>query len=621
MAIQHFGKYLFLDKIGSGGMAEVFLAKQRGIKGFEKVLAIKRILPNLTENPEFVTMFINEAKLAALLSHQNIVQIYELGHYENVYYIAMEYLMGKDLRTVFNQARTIGFPPSVGQVLLIFTKICSGLDYAHRKKDLNGHPLNIVHRDISPQNVLVSYEGEIKIVDFGIAKAASQTSETRAGMIKGKLAYLAPEQAWGKAVDCRSDIFAMGIVLYEMLTGQKLFTGQNEFSVLEKVREGKVDPVPSKLNPKVSPELEAILLKALAKDPKDRFQSAVDFQIALEDHMSQKGYDFSNVRLTQYLQGLFSVQMQQDSQRFRAAEQAAATTPTEDKMTVVRPTRRPATPATAAKGTRNPSHSTGRRIFRAVRRTTLTLILLFVSVVWMAQVDFPLIYSLRVRSPSAQAIVDDLARLPDTVFERWIVPQLPGLIDSPGEPQIASVLANAAVSSPESSLLPSPILAKTVDPGPRPLTPRERDEIQRLLAQVELDYDKGKLKEVEEKLRRIIDIDPSFPKPYILLGNVLIEQDESTKALRIIQEATKQFPENSRLHYDLGFLYLKFDLALLAKNELERGLELNPIGPASEKAINALEDLSKAPVSVKTNQPISIDLTRPLESVKEEKLP
>ena len=335
----HFGKYLLLDKVGTGGMAELFMAKQTGLKGFEKVMAIKRILPHLTEDPEFVTMFINEAKLAGLLSHQNIVQIFDLGHVENAYFIAMEYVMGKDLRTILHQAKVLNFPLPLGFALLIISKICAGLDYAHRKKDLHGKDLNLVHRDISPQNILVSYEGEVKLVDFGIAKAASNSSETRAGTLKGKLSYMAPEQAMGKPVDRRTDIFSLGIVLYESITGHKLFKGDNDFDTLEKVRQAKIIPPPTKLNAQITPELEAIVLKALAKEPEDRYPSTSDLQMDLEDYMSKSEHESSTVRLSKYLQKLFEEDIRRESKRFLADNAPASTLGAADQSTVVRPTR------------------------------------------------------------------------------------------------------------------------------------------------------------------------------------------------------------------------------------------------------------------------------------------
>ena len=617
MPPQHFGKYLLLDRIGSGGMAEVFLAKQRGIKGFEKILAIKRILPNLTENSEFVTMFINEAKLAALLSHQNIVQIFELGHFENVYYIAMEYVMGKDLRTFLQQTRSLNMPPSIGQILLIFTKACAGLDYAHRKKDLGGKDLKIVHRDISPQNILVSYEGEVKLVDFGIAKAASQSSQTRAGMIKGKLAYLSPEQAWGKPLDSRTDIFALGIILYEMLTGKKLYQGDDEFSTLEKVRQAKVDPPPSKLNAEISPELEAIVLRALAKEPRDRYQSVSELQMALEDLMSQRRYDFNTIRFTQYIQRLFSAQLEQDSERFRAAELASAETPTQDKSTVVRtvPRKRVAPePAPSTKrGIRKKPSSSLARAFATFRLTIMTLTLVFLTLVWMARVDFPLAYSLRVRSPSAQILIDNLARLPDRVFERWVLPYLKTPIPEPlrvVEAAPPSVKTISAVSAPGPITPIGSVPNTDARPHRGSLMPRDRQEVKRLIAESESDYNRGNLRLVEKKLRSVIDIDPYSPRAYHLLGTVLLEQKESLQALKIFEEATRLFPENPRLRYDLGFLYMDYNLVSLARNELTTAVELSPDGRQAAKAKRALEELSQA--VIETEETLSVTDPSPI---------
>jgi len=230
------------------------------MEGFEKTLAIKRILPHLNQNSEFVSMFINEAKLAAFLNHQNIAQIYDLGSAvplgftEPSYYIAMELIKGKDLRSMAQCIRKKGTILPIDHALSIVSQICYGLDYAHRKRDTQGRKLNIVHCDISPQNILVSFEGKVKIVDFGIAKAALSGAETRTGLLKGKLAYMSREQAWGRPVDRRTDIFATGIIFYEMLTGERLFKGDNEIETLEKVRAAKVIP-PHQFNPQIDKSL------------------------------------------------------------------------------------------------------------------------------------------------------------------------------------------------------------------------------------------------------------------------------------------------------------------------------------------------------------------------------
>jgi len=268
-----FGKYFLLQRINVGGMAEVFRAKTLGVEGFQKVLAIKRILPNIAEDEEFTTMFIDEAKIAVQLNHANIAQIFDLGKISDSYFIALEYVHGKDLRAIFDRLREKNARFSAQQAAFIASKIAEGLDYAHNKRDVHGKPLNIVHRDVSPQNVLISYEGEIKIVDFGIAKAASKASKTQAGILKGKFGYMSPEQVRGLSLDRRSDVFAIGIILYELLTGERLFKGESDYSTLEKVRNVEMVP-PTSLVPQIPAELERIVLKTLTKEREERYQTA-----------------------------------------------------------------------------------------------------------------------------------------------------------------------------------------------------------------------------------------------------------------------------------------------------------------------------------------------------------
>ncbi|HET7436620.1 MAG TPA: TonB family protein [Thermoanaerobaculia bacterium] len=268
-----FGQYVLVEKIATGGMAEVWKARMRGVEGFQKIVAIKKILPHLSDNQDFIEMFIDEAKLAAQLNHNNIIHIYDLGKIQSSYYIAMEYIDGFDLKTILRRATERDTPMTVELALFIASKIASALDYAHRKRDFEDRDMGIVHRDVSPQNVLISQEGDIKLCDFGIAKAASKASHTQAGALKGKLQYMSPEQAWGRNIDRRSDVFALATVLFEMLTARKLFTGDNELSILEQVREARVT-APSEFNDEVSPEIDRIVLKALQKDPANRYQTA-----------------------------------------------------------------------------------------------------------------------------------------------------------------------------------------------------------------------------------------------------------------------------------------------------------------------------------------------------------
>jgi len=271
-----FGKYLLLERISAGGMAEVFRAKAFGVAGFEKRFAIKKILPTISEDPEFVAMFIDEAKIASRLHHANICQIVEFGRVGRSYFQAMEYIPGCDLRnirkTLKAQARLV--PPEV--ILHVIERVCDGLDYAHRKTDISGQPLGIVHRDISPQNILVSYEGAVKLIDFGIAKAKNRVAKTQAGQIKGKFAYLSPEQIMGQPIDGRTDIFALGTVLWELLAGRELFTGENEMDILRKIIRAEIPPL-AQVNPTLPRELNALVMQALALSPEDRFETAADF--------------------------------------------------------------------------------------------------------------------------------------------------------------------------------------------------------------------------------------------------------------------------------------------------------------------------------------------------------
>ena len=276
-----YGKYLLVDKIAVGGMAELFKAKQKGPEDFQRIVAIKRILPHLAANQEFVTMFIDEAKLAAQLNHPNIGHIYDLGKIDDTYFIAMEYIEGSDLRAILRELtdRKIHLPLTIA--VFIAQALCSALHYAHSAKDADRRSMDLVHRDISPQNILISTSGEVKLVDFGIAKAATKASHTQSGALKGKLLYMSPEQAWGKKIDSRTDIFSLGTVLYEMLTGKKLFSGDSEMSILEKVRTATVTS-PKEAREDLPDSLERIVMKALKKDPSQRYQDCRGMQQALE---------------------------------------------------------------------------------------------------------------------------------------------------------------------------------------------------------------------------------------------------------------------------------------------------------------------------------------------------
>lgn len=278
---EQYGKYLLHERIARGGMAELFRGKIIGAKGFEKLVAIKRILPHLADQDEFVKAFIDEARLAAFLQHANIVQIYDFGEMGDSYYLSMEYLSGVDLKTVLQKADEKSQPLKLAMSLFyILPQICLGLQYAHDLKDLSGTHLNIIHRDLGPQNIFITYDGGVKIIDFGIAKASSHDATTYAGSIKGKVAYMSPEQAKGEHLDNRSDLFALGVLLYELATGHRVYAGETH-AILTKA--GNCDFLPPEQVKQGLPiSLYAIINKALNKEPHLRYQSAEQMRIDLE---------------------------------------------------------------------------------------------------------------------------------------------------------------------------------------------------------------------------------------------------------------------------------------------------------------------------------------------------
>jgi serine/threonine protein kinase len=283
-----YGPYTLLERIATGGMAEVFKAKRSGVEGFEKVVAVKRILPHLSDNKEFVDMFIDEAKVVAGLTHPNIVQIFDLGRLDDAYFIAMEYVHGNDLRSILRRAKDKGLRLPLDLAALVASRVCSALEHAHKRKDDKGRPMRVVHRDVSPQNILISFEGDVKLTDFGIAKASTKASSTDKGALRGKLLYMSPEQASGQPMDRRSDIFSLGIVFYEMMTDRKPFIGTSEKGILDTVRECRIDP-PSKWNDRIPEALERIATRALARDPDERYQDAGDMHRDLERALADLG--------------------------------------------------------------------------------------------------------------------------------------------------------------------------------------------------------------------------------------------------------------------------------------------------------------------------------------------
>ena len=294
-----FGKYYLLGLIARGGMAEVYRARRQ--TDSRQMLAVKVMRPQLAREARFIDMFHREGKLAMMLRNRCIVETHELGQHEGRHYIAMEYIGGRDLTQVLRRCQETNQRIPVPHAVYIAARIAEGLHFAHTLVDAAGRPLNIVNRDVSPSNVRLSYDGAVKLLDFGIAQALMKfTSEI--GILKGKFSYMSPEQIRGMPLDARTDVFSAGIILHEMLTTEKLFRGDTEFALMEKVRKAEVPP-PSNFNRRTTPELDAISLKALARDVADRYQSAAQLAAALDAVI--EGYRFDPTEVRQFMRQLF----------------------------------------------------------------------------------------------------------------------------------------------------------------------------------------------------------------------------------------------------------------------------------------------------------------------------
>jgi serine/threonine protein kinase len=299
------GSYEVLHRFATGGMAELFLARSLGPEGFEKLVVIKKILPRLAGNERFVRLFLDEARLAASLEHPNITHVFDLGRVDADYFFTMEFVHGRDLRSVLHRSVNLAKPLPIEHAVHVARDVASALNYAHDKCGPDGNLMGIVHRDVSPSNVLISYEGTVKLLDFGVAKAATSTVKTRTGSLKGKVSYMSPEQARGATVDRRSDIFSAGIVMWEMVTSHRLFKGPNDLATIQLII-NETPAVPSTLRPGCPPELDLIILRALAKDPDDRYQSASDLQSDLEELARENKLNTSSLALAAHLGVLFS---------------------------------------------------------------------------------------------------------------------------------------------------------------------------------------------------------------------------------------------------------------------------------------------------------------------------
>jgi serine/threonine protein kinase len=317
------GSYEIVRKLARGGMAELFLSRTVGPEGFEKLVVLKKILPSHAENPKFVRLFLDEAKLAATLDHPHIAHVYDMGKVDGHYFFTMEYVHGQDVRTTMRRATRLDRKFPIEHAVQIASNVAAALHYAHERRRADGTLLDIVHRDVSPSNVLVSYDGAVKLVDFGVAKATTSTVKTRTGTLKGKIAYMSPEQAKGAPVDRRSDIFSLGIMLWEMVTMQRLYKADNDLATIQMIINSKAQP-PSHLRPDCTVELDRIIMRALAINPDERYQTAEQLQIELEELAREQKLNQSTVSLRTYMHELFD-----DEIRAWSAAKASGQTLTE----------------------------------------------------------------------------------------------------------------------------------------------------------------------------------------------------------------------------------------------------------------------------------------------------
>lgn len=578
-----FGKYLLLEKLATGGMAQLYRAKIIGVEGFEKFIAIKQILPHLAHEEELITSFIDEAKLAALLNHQNIVQIYDFGSMENSYFITMEFLFGKDLRAVNAKAREKGTPVSLENALYLISKVCAGLDYAHKLKDFQGKSLNIIHRDISPQNIFLTYEGDVKIVDFGIAKAASQSTITQVGMIKGKVAYMSPEQAAGKVIDHRSDIFATGILLYELVACRRMFQGDDTLQILSKVREAEFTPLGT-LKGGLPEKLYDIVAKALTKEPEDRYQSLADMQADIEECIFRLNLRPSGRSMAEYLKLLFAEDIEAEGKRMAdaagagaasdRAQEAEAERRSVDKplaQTPPAPKAEPAPPAKAApKVSPKPAEAAkgGKKGPLAAVAGVAVLALLGGGYFLMG----------KGKGPDGTTAPTPVAQAPAPSAPQTSPP--PPAAPSAQSPAVeASLLVQKAVGLIESN----PGEAKTVLQQAVAKDPRS------IQGQFQLGHAYVKLKEYPKALdayAKAAEIDPKFADAFFNMGYVHAVRKEYAKAEQMYAKVVQLSPMYlDEALFNLGMVQEKQGKRKESLQNIEKSLSINPGNEPARKAL------------------------------------
>jgi serine/threonine protein kinase/Tfp pilus assembly protein PilF len=558
---ERFGDYLLIDRIAQGGMAELFLAKRRGVEGFEKTLAIKRILPELSWNREFVSMFINEAKIAARLSHPNIVQIFDFGKIDSYYFIAMEYVHGENLRALLQRSAQKQVALSADLAAFIAARACAGLDHAHRKTDETGRPLRIVHRDVSPQNVLVSYDGDVKVVDFGIAKAVAENPEATRGVLKGKLAYLSPEQVRGVSLDARSDIFAIGLVLYELLTGKKLFAQPDPAEVLDSIVHINPDEVARSLS-HVDRSLRDVLRRALALDPENRFRSAGEMQIALEDYLRASGDPGGTMQLTNLMRLLFDEKVGEHTSQILRSQLLA----------------RP--PRASRSAVRSGS---SKRLVAALGGAALGLVALLVA--------SPKLRASPPQPPPAPPQPKVAAPQPPSTVSRVEPPPQPAPppreeppADSVAPPEVPKAPAPDGLSdarrATEALAANHPGEAITAFDKAFALSPDLRTQYGAPYAKALTEEGKSLFETDSEaaarRFQEAIATDPDSFDAHFFLAKVYTRKSDPEAALREYREAIRINPKSADAQFNLGFVYFSQKRYEDAQRQYEKVIELSP---------------------------------------------
>jgi len=557
-----FGKYLLLEKIAVGGMAQLYRAKITGVQGFEKLVAIKMIHPHLSGEKELINAFIDEAKLAALLNHQNIVQIHDFGLMENSYFIAMEYLIGKDLRHIFYKMRRKYMPLSLENALYITSQICLGLDYAHKLTDFKGKPFHIIHRDISPQNILITYEGEVKIVDFGIAKAASLSSLTPAGVLKGKAAYMSPEQAEGEKIDHRSDIFSTGILLYELVTQRRMFTGDS-LEILAKVRQAEFES-PEFVMPGLPPKLYEILHKALAKEVNRRYQSCGEMLGDIEECMFELSWRPTDRGLAEYMKKLFGDEIEGEGGWISPGPRAAGQDRGKAKARI-----------------KGEEFITGKK--QRVLYVALGALLAVTGLIWTLGSKEKPVSALNPEAFRNGVSVSTIRPTPDRVALSERAKRPEKRVDRHTE--VKALREKAAGLVEKNPKEAKSLLLKAIELDPKSVP-----------AHFQLGLTYMALKNSPKAMdayQKVIELDPKFPDAYFNLGYIHAMNRNYSKAEEMYNQVVKLAPAYlDEAFFNLSLVQEKQGKRKQSIENLERALKVNPKNEMAQKFLSKLKGVS-----------------------------